>query len=78
MRACFPKQAPHIITYRDYQHFDEFLFRNELLVVLYNDINAKIDYDIFEKNCMRVLNRHDPLKEKYVRANNSHFINKTL
>ena len=27
---------------------------------------------------MRVLNRHAPLKEKYVCANNSHFMNKTL
>ena len=77
MKAFFPKQAPIIISYRDYKHYDMNIFRNELLQELLN-IRGSISYDIFENICIRVLNRHAPLKNKYIRANNSPFMNKTL
>ena len=77
MKAFFPKQAPIIISYRDYKHYDVNIFRNELLQGLHN-IHGSISYDIFENVCIRVLNRHAPLKNKYIRANNSPFMNKTL
>ena len=77
MKAFFPKQAPVIISYRDYKHYDESLFCNELIKEL-NDTNCSINYNIFEKTCVRVLNQHAPLKKKYIRANNSHFMNKKL
>ena len=77
MKAFFPKQAPIIISYRDYKHYDMNNFRNELLQGLHN-IHGSISYDIFENVCITILNRHAPLKNKYIRANNSPFMNKTL
>ena len=78
MRSLFKKQAPIIISYRDYKHFNHDLFRNELLQVLYNWNSGKINYDTFEEIIIRLLNQHAPLKERFVRANNSPFMNKTL
>ena len=78
MRSLFQKQAPIIISYRDYKHFNHELFRNELLRDLYNWNSSKINYDTFEVIIIRLLNQHAPLKEMFVRANNSPFMNKTL
>ena len=71
MRSLFKKQAPIIISYRDYKHLNHDLFRNELLRDLYNWNSGKINYDTFEEIIIRLLNQHAPLKEKFVRANNS-------
>ena len=78
MKAFFPKQEPVITTYRDYKHYNEDLFRNELLEELYNVNEGAVDCSTFENVCIGVLNRHAPLKEKYKRANNSPFMNKNL
>ena len=73
MRAFSPKQAPTIFTYRDYKHYDQDLFRNELL-----EDEGTVDCSTFVNMCTGVLNRYAPLKEKYIRANNSPFMNKKL
>ena len=77
MRAHFQKQVPTTITYRDYKHYDESLFRYELLEKL-NVNGGKINCETFETVSVALLNRHAPLKEKYMRANNQPFMNKTL
>ena len=78
MRSLFKKQAPIIISYRDYKHFNHDLFRNVLWRDLYNWNSGKINYDTFEEIIIRLLKHHAPLKERFVRANNSPFMNKTL
>ena len=78
MKAYFQKQAPVIITYRDYKYYNENMFRSELLEELYNINGGSIDCDTFENVCIGVLNRHAPMKKKYTRANNSPFMNKKL
>ena len=78
MRAFFPKQTPVTISYRDYKHFDPALFRHELLQELNNTNDGAINYDIFENICIGLINRHAPLKVKYIRANNMPFMNKKL
>ena len=78
MRSFFPKQVPTIITYRDYKQFDQALFRQELLDILYNMNSGTINYDTFEYICIELLRKHAPLKEKCLRANNQPFMNKTL
>ena len=78
MRASFPKQAPTIITYRDYKYFDSNSFRGELLQELNNWKYGTITYEDFEKVCINLLDRYAPLKEKYLRANNQPFMNKKL
>ena len=60
IRAFFPKQAPVIIAYRDYKHFDPAISRQELLEELCNVNNGTINYEIFENICLKVLNRNTP------------------
>ena len=78
MKTFFQKQPPIKILYRDYKNFDKYIFRNELLKELYCIHRGKIDYKTFESIIVRLLNQLAPIKEKYVRANNSPFMNKTL
>ena len=78
MRAFFPKQEPTIFTYRDYKHYNEDLFQNELLEELQNVNEDTVDCSTSVTVCTGVLNRYAPLKEKYINANNSPFMNKKL
>ena len=73
-----PKQVPTIITYRNYKHFDKAIFRQEFLDILCNVNSGTIVYDTFVTVCIELLKRHAPLKEKYLRANNQPFMNKSL
>ena len=54
------------------------MFRQELLDELVNLNMGPIEYDSFQTVVTRVLEKHAPLKKKYLRANNSPFMNKTL
>ena len=78
MKSYYPKQAPLIRSYRDYKNFDQPLFRSELLKELYNIHHDRVSYDAFEEVIVRLLNHYAPIKVRYVRANNSPFMNKTL
>ena len=61
MKSLFKTQAPIIISYRDYKHFNHDLFRNELLRDLYNRNSGKINSDTFEEIIIWLLNQHAPL-----------------
>ena len=76
MKTFYKKKKPKIIAYRDYKHFNNLAFRNELLGQLYNkDIN-NIEYLEFDNIVIDILNRHAPIKHKYIRANEAPFMNK--
>ena len=77
MKSYFPKQAPLLIRYRDFKKFNNFCFREELQKDLCN-MNGDETYDKFQSIFMKHLNKHAPMKNKYVRANNAPFMNKTL
>ena len=78
LKSFFQKQSPSIIRYRDYKNFDLEKFCGELVNSL-NSFNGKtISYENFEGILIRLIDRHAPLKEKYVRANNASFMNKNL
>ena len=51
-------------------------FRNELQYKLLA-LNDDAKFEDFETIFMNILNKHAPMKEKLIRANNSPFINKT-
>ena len=72
------KLDPLIINYRNYNHFNEEAFREDLrrqLEVLDNDT---IIYDEFRVIFMTTLNWYAPMKKKIIRGNNAPFMNKTL
>ena len=78
MRTSFEPLPPKIIKYRNYKNFDEDEFRL-LFKKRLNDFNADdITEDIFKMTFLNVLNKFAPLKKKYLRANQSRFVNKEL
>ena len=78
MKSYYPKQSPIVRLYRDYKNFDQARFRNDLLKELYNVHRGRVSYDTFEEIIVRLLSHYAPIKERYIRANNSPFMNKTL
>ena len=76
MKTFFKKKKPKIISYRDYKHFSNISYKQELLGELHKtDIN-NIDYLEFDNIVLDILNRHAPIKHKYLRANEAPFMNK--
>ena len=74
-KMTFHKNPPKEIYYRDYKKFDQDLFREELAEKLYGCDSC---YDIFEEIFINVLNKHAPLKKKFLRANHVPYMTKTL
>ena len=74
-KMTFHKNPPKEIYYRDYKKFDQDLFREELAEKLYGYDSC---YDIFEEIFINVLNKHAPLKKKFLRANHVPYMTKTL
>ena len=79
LRSFIRKAEPKVTFYRDYKNFtnDNFrLFIEELSGNL--NISNKTALDSFLDICREALNKTAPLKQKFVRANNSPFMNKTI
>ena len=78
MKSSFYKQEPNIFNYRNYKKFNNESFRNDLLY----EISKKGFHDVicgeFETLFLKTLNKHAPMKTKYIRGNNSPFMNKEL
>ena len=77
MKQYLPKQTPVRVNYRIMKNINPTKFREELqkkLEILGDDIT----YTQFEKTFIEQLDKHAPLKEKSIRANNQPFMNKTI
>ena len=68
---AFHKNPPKEIYYRDYKKFDLDLFRENLY-------GCDSCYDAFEEIFINVLNKHAPLKKKFLRANHAPYMTRTL
>ena len=80
MKKSFQKYKPRIIKFRDYRHFQNNAFREDLLSELLN-FNIEISDEGFTEFCQtynKHLNYHAPCKEKYVRDSHLPFMNKIL
>ena len=69
-----------VINYRNYKHFNNGRFRDDLLFEISNsqlefDNNS---FDEFFNMCRSTLDQHAPRKQKYARGNHMPFMNKTL
>ena len=75
MKMLFKEDCLIERHYRDYKYFDQTRFENNLnetfLIVISN-------YELFETTFIEVLNKHTPLRKKYLRANHAPYITKTL
>ena len=77
MKTKFKKKEPKIVKYRSYKHFDDNIFREELKNALQNT-DKEMNYDVFNRTVITLLDKHAPMKKKFIRGNNAPFMNKTL
>ena len=75
MKSNFEKQMPKVISYRNNKHFDNDRFRHDLLMKK-GFLNLKCNE--FETIFLKSLEAHAPMRKRYIRANNSPFVNKEL
>ena len=76
----FQKLKSRVMNYRDYKHFNNERFRDDLLFERSNsylefDNNS---FDEFINICRSTLDQHAPRKQKYARGNHVSFLNKIL
>ena len=78
LKSYFKKEDPKIIYYRDYKYFDNEMFSNEHENELKKIGPLTLNYNIFKNLCMDAINKHAPLKRKYIRANHAEYMDKEL
>ena len=78
LKLYFPKQKPNIQTFRDYKRFQNDLFRSELDYKLSKLDVCNLDLDHFLNIFIEILNKHPPIKKKYLSANQGEFMSKEL
>ena len=75
IKMSFKKYSPIERHYRDYKYFDQTKFKNNLNEKLSEGIS---NYESFETTFIEVLNKHAPLRKKFLRGNHAPYITKTL
>ena len=78
LKTTFPKQGPTVIIYRNYKNFTEAAFRNDLPEELRRLEPSDLNYSSFGTTFDTVLDKHAPIKKKYVRANDKPFMTHAL
>ena len=68
------------IIYRNYQHFNEndFLYELDQELLRVEFYLSEDRYGSFTKLFTKVIDKHAPLKQKFIRGNNAPFITKEL
>ena len=66
------------MIYRSYKYLKNESFREELIQIEVNRNNCDKSFKNFTFSGNAILNKHAPQKKKYVRGNESPFMNKTL
>ena len=75
LKTTFKKIRPKKVTYRDYKKFNREVFEEELQMKLDSNIHK---YSSFETIFLEVLNKHAPIKNKFIRANHAPYMTKNL
>ena len=78
MKVFYKKQKPTIIAYRSYKHFSNEVFMADVQnrISQVTSENNELEFDIFKTALNEVIQRHAPIKRRYVRLNQALFINK--
>ena len=75
LKHTFHRSAPKELVYRDYKNFDRVIFKRELEDKLNQQIN---EHKHFEQIFLEILNIHEPIKKKLLRANHVPYMTKAL
>ena len=78
LKTFIQKQTPNIIRYRDYKNINNDIFRSQLAECIDKMKKDEINYENLEKVCINLLDKHAPLKDKTLRANQAPFMTKVL
>ena len=78
MKAHFPRSKPNIVNYRDYKGCVNDYFRSELLQEIDSSDSDLTNFKDLQYILQRVLDKHAPLKKRYLRANQQNFMDKEL
>ena len=76
MKVFCNKQKPKIIQYRQYKGFCNEAFMHELESALARF--SQISFGIFKSTVDNILQKHAPIKKRYVRTNQASFINSKI
>ena len=78
LKSFFVKKKPRVLNYRNYKFFNNTLFRDPVLNKPMNSNLQISDKDLkhFKETCLSVVNTIAPLKSRFIRANQTPFINK--
>ena len=78
LKTSFDKQKPNVVNYRDYRNFRDEVFRQDLQKEIADLDVQRLTYTSFQSAFGHVLDKHAPMKKRYIRANDSPFMNRTL
>ena len=78
LKTFFRKLPPKVISYRNYKHFSDQVFRNEVMDNLKHHDISKISFEKFDDIIIKSLNKHAPIRKKYMRINDGPFMTKEL
>ena len=78
LKSKLRKKDPLTINYRSYKKINDTLFKCQLNASLNNLNDVDNTYDNFKNTFIQLLDRHAPMKKKFIRGNNAPFMNKTL
>ena len=78
LETFYLKHKPKIIQYRDFNHFDNASFREDLFQELSLKNVLPRGFEKFKYISLKVLNIHAPVKEKHVRCNQFPVMSKQL
>ena len=80
MKVYYKKQKTNIVTYRNYKHFynEAFMFDVKNSIIQMTSEKNDLEFDRFKTALDKAIQRHAPIKKRYVRANQAPFINKKI
>ena len=78
MKVFYKKQKTNIVTYRNYKHFSNkaFMFDVKNSIIQMIPESNDLEFDRFKTALDKAIQRHAPIKKRYVPANQLPFINK--
>ena len=78
LKTFFRKLPPKVVSYRNYKKFSDPIFRKEIMDNLQKYDISKISFEQFNDILMKSLDKHAPIRKKYVRINDCPFMTKEL
>ena len=74
-KSKYEPGKPKEVVYRNYKHFNNDNFREELKAATGDTCNT---WDSFETRFLNILNKHAPIKKKTIRGNHAPYMTKSL